>query len=119
MLNSVEYVMRRTSNAAFIDGLYRDVLGRAPEAAGMNMQLAALNSGTTRASLTRAFLTSKERVDRVIADQYGKVLERRVDPMGLQWYSTMLTGSMTAADDLADALLGSQEYLAKAVRQMR
>lgn len=119
MINSVEYVMRRTSNAAFVDGLYRDILGRAPDAAGMSVHLTSLQGGASRTTVTKAFLSSKEYVDRVIAEQFGKLLERRVDAMGQQWYGTMLASSLTAADDLAASLLGSQEYLSKAMRKFR
>jgi hypothetical protein len=118
-INSVEYVTRRGSNGAFVDGLYRDILGRAPDAGGMAAHQAALQSGTTRAALTRTFLTSVERVDRVITEQYGQLLGRGVDAMGRQWYRALLSDSDSAAHELADALLDSDEYLARALRRFR
>lgn len=118
-VNSVEYVSRHSSNGAFVDGLYRDILGRAPDSAGMNFHLAALQRGTSRAALTRTFLTSAERIDRAITEQYGQVLGRQVDATGRQWYRTLLGASDSVVDELAESLARSDEYLARAIRRFR
>ncbi|MBL9123977.1 MAG: tandem-95 repeat protein, partial [Planctomycetaceae bacterium] len=118
-LSSSEYASRHVSNAAFVDGLYRDVLGRAPDAGGYNSNVTKLQSGGSRAALAKFFLTSGERVDQVIAEQYGKVLGRAVDPTGKLSFAAALAGSLDAADELATALASSQEYLAKAIRKFR
>ena len=118
-LTSTEYVSRHTSNSSFIDGLYRDVLGRAPDTAGLNANVAVLQSSGNRAERAKFFLTSGERIDQVIAEQYGKLLGRAVDPSGKASFAAALAGSMNAADELAKALVSSQEYLTKAIRKFR
>ena len=52
-----------TSNAAdtaFVTSLYREVLGRAPDAGGFSAHLTALQNGATREAVRQAFLDSDE-----------------------------------------------------------
>lgn len=51
---------QRASNEAFVTSLYRDLLGREPDAAGLAAHLGGLEGGMTRAQLRDVFLGSDE-----------------------------------------------------------
>lgn len=118
-VTSVEYAARRATNSSFVDGLYRDILGRAPDAAGLNAHTASMQGGATRAQVAATFLSSTERIDRVITQQYGQLLGRSADNTGRQLYRSLLADTDSAIHELADSLLTSNEYLARAMRRFR
>lgn len=51
---------QRQANASYVVGLYRELLGRAPDVEGMKAHLKGLEAGVTRAQLREVFLTSDE-----------------------------------------------------------
>lgn len=51
---------QKASNAGYVVGLYRELLGREPDADGMLAHLKGLEGGTTREQLRDVFLTSDE-----------------------------------------------------------
>lgn len=53
-----------TTNAAFVNRLYENMLGRAPDPAGLNYWVALLDSGFSRSQTARWVATSKEFVAR-------------------------------------------------------
>jgi hypothetical protein len=63
-LGSAEFQARfggaGTPNAAFVDQLYQNVLGRAGDAAGRDFWNGALNAGTSRADVLVAFSENAE-----------------------------------------------------------
>ncbi len=61
MLASPEYAGRGApADAAFVTGLYRTLLGRAPDAGGLASYAAALAGGESRAQLVAGFVASDE-----------------------------------------------------------
>ncbi len=58
--SSSEYNNLNESNESFVAGLYRDLLGRAPDVAGEAYWLNALESGVARASVVTDFVNSSE-----------------------------------------------------------
>lgn len=109
LVSSVEYQSSHATNASYVDGLYRDLLGRAPDAAGRAAWLASLASGVTRAEAAQAFLNSTERRLRVIDAIYLELLARPADFGGrLAYLALWQQGS--SADDLARNLLASDEF---------
>jgi hypothetical protein len=98
-----------TANQAFVDGLYHDVLGRAPDTQGEARSLTILDQGGTRAQVAAGFVLSPEaRVVQVEA-AFQQFLHRAADPQGLSTFVNVLQagGSITTVDL---ALIGSQEY---------
>ncbi|MCR9127135.1 MAG: DUF4214 domain-containing protein [Rhodobacteraceae bacterium] len=55
-------------NSGFVDLLYRNVLDRAPDAAGRDGWLGVLSGGATRAEVVRGFAQSPEFVDATVPD---------------------------------------------------
>ena len=112
LLNSAEYRNRRATNAAFVDGLYRDLLGRAADAGGRQSWIAALNSGRTRADVIQAFLNSDERRLRAIDALYADLLNRRADVGGRQMYLALRRHGATS-ETIGQSLLASDEFFAR------
>lgn len=113
MLNSAEYSTRNASNSDFVDALYRDVMGRNADAAGKNIWMAALTSGTNRAAVANAFLSSSEFVNRVIDSLYNEYLGRRADQYGLNLFRGEFQSGVRTVQSLAKSILASDEYFAR------
>jgi hypothetical protein len=63
-LESAEYQAEHASDAAFVSGLYQDVLGRTADPAGGAAWLAQLQGGVSRQQAIAAFLSSPEALAR-------------------------------------------------------
>jgi hypothetical protein len=101
----------------FITGLYQDVLGRAPDPAGLQQWVGTYNSGTvTRFQIADAFLTSPEGRLTEVAHWYQDDLGRttsiaalKADPGLASWANLLLQG---AGDNTVQAaIMSSLEYL--------
>lgn len=106
---------RGGTNRGFVAGLYRDILGRSPDAAGLNSWVNLLNSGrASRQSVASGFYASTEsRRDRVTA-LYREILNRRPDSSGLSYWGNRL---LTVGDvSLASFLAASSEYYRRSSR---
>ena len=132
MLQSQEYIARigTPDNATFLTGLYRDALGRAPDANGYAFQLARLNAGVSRTQLVDDFALSAESMNNLqtahadgffVPTLYGKevsmvyqvALGRYADPAGLaDWLGQLQSGKLTPTG-LAQLVGSSQEYLGR------
>jgi hypothetical protein len=112
-LTSAEYVATHQSNFSFVTGLYVDVLGRAPDAAGLAAAQAALQSGVNRAALAGTFLTSTE-VDRDLVDRYyAQFLGRNADASGEQAFVALLQNQTLSPEAVGEIFLDSGEYYSK------
>jgi beta-lactamase class A len=108
------YAAVGSTDSAFVDGLYRDLLHRSPDERGVAHWLGALRSGTDRVTVAAAFYESIEsRRDRVAAS-YGAVLRRPPDTGGLAHWA----GELRRVDDVALAahLAASDEFFGAAQR---
>ncbi|MBL9124860.1 MAG: DUF4214 domain-containing protein [Planctomycetaceae bacterium] len=113
-LTSGEYTATHAANAAFIEGLYKDVLGRNADAAGRASWVAQLEQGKSRADVARSFLNSDERYFRTIDTYYASFLGRPADAAGRNSFvSGLKQGTLTLAA-AAEMMLASDEYFARA-----
>src|SRR5262249_30990713 len=96
ILLSAEYQNAHASDAAFVAGLYTDVLGRVPDAAGQATWQQALQGGGSRAVVALAFLTSGE-VDAALVNRYYTTyLHRNAGAAEAQgWVNTLTTGQLS------------------------
>lgn len=102
------------TDEGFVDGLYRELLHRAPEAAGAAHWQDQLRSGISRVAVAASFYASPEsRRDRVTT-LYEAVLERAPDSDGLRYW----VDALLRLDDVALAafLAASEEYFHGAQR---
>jgi hypothetical protein len=110
-----DYVFARTGqrgmtdSEAFLNKVYRDMLHRQADSAGLASWEAQLHQGVSRAQVVAAIMASPEGLVNQVADLYGQVLHRLPDPSGLKTYTTFLAqgGTLTQLETL---LIGSQEY---------
>lgn len=115
LLASPQYRAAHRGPAAFVRGLYADVLGRAPTRAQALAGRAALRNGAGRAALARALLTSRASYVRTIARQSALLLGRPATPREQKLWLTRLKASRGSPARLIEALLASEEFLARAV----
>ena len=109
---SNEYYAAAGSPGAYVDLLYRELLGRDADAGGRGYWVAELQRGATPAGVAGGFYASQEsRRDRV-ARLFLSVLGRDVDPGGHQYWADWLSDHDDI--DLAANLASSEEYYVRA-----
>jgi len=98
-----------SGSAAFVCALYEDLLGRAPDSAGLNNWLAAMSSGASTTQVAYAIASSTENRTNFIQADYQAFLGRPADPGGIStWLAAFNAG---ATDEQVDAgILGSAEF---------
>lgn len=111
-LTSPEYLAARGDDAAFLQGLYGDVLGRDADADGLAGWLAALRNGLGRADVVAAFLASPEAQRRLVDHYYAELLDRPADEDGRRFWLTQLHEGRHSRAGVAQAFLASDEYFA-------
>lgn len=97
-----------TANANFVDQLYRDILHRAPDEAGLAYWTSRLDSGDDRGEIADAIRDSDEGLGVQVNDLYLRFLNRPADPGGLAGWTNYLRDHDNI--DLAAQLLASDEY---------
>lgn len=112
VLASPEYYQRNGGTAAgVVQALYKDVLLRAGDAAGVAAWTSALQHGTPVLSLARALINSTERHTWLTLVVFQNLLGRQPDPTGLAgWVHALDTG--TTPLTFFNATLVSPEYVA-------
>jgi hypothetical protein len=110
LLASDEYRQAHRDDAAFIDGVYQDVLGRRPDSFGANAWLQALQNGTTRGQVAQSILTSQEDSLRRLDRYYSEFLHRPIDATGRQIWLGMISRGEKSLEGIGEAILGSPEY---------
>jgi Domain of unknown function (DUF4214) len=77
ILSSDEYFnLNGGTNVGFVTALYRDVLHRTPDTAGLNAYVSALDAGASRQSVVNAFLTSQENETNQVNTLFTQLLGR-------------------------------------------
>jgi glucose/arabinose dehydrogenase len=105
------------SNETFVGRVYRNVLGRQPDAQGFNAWVARLNGGMSRADVLVGFSESAEYARRSfawvhVAHLYGNLLRRSADPGGFRAWVGFLEGG-NALLAAVQRFLDSPEYRAR------
>jgi hypothetical protein len=109
-VSSTEYILDHGNNAtAWLTGLYNDLLGRAPDLAGLNSWLNALAAGASPFQVAAGFVTSVERETIVIREDYAAFLGRTPDAAGLNhWLSDLQSG--LGRSFVASSIIASTEF---------
>jgi uncharacterized delta-60 repeat protein len=129
LIGSPEYYQVRGggTNDGFLNALYADALGRAPDANGRAAFDQALASGTSTTQVGFSILTSVEYDTDLVGGYYVRFLRRPADQAGLNNYVNLLQhGSQSSQpifvgdpsggshpvrdEDVIAFLMGSQEY---------
>jgi Domain of unknown function (DUF4214) len=117
-LSSPEYQAQfpnSLSNAAFVNAAYQQLLGRAPDAAGISYWNFLLNFGVPRSFVLNGFITSPEyntRVaHRVTANLlYLTLLQRTGEPAGIHFW-TVVQDFGVPMNSIIGSFINSPEYL--------
>jgi hypothetical protein len=98
-----------SSDPAFINAVYQDLLHRNADPGGLASWEAHMNQGMSQTQMAAAILASPEGLVNQVRDMYAKVLHRLPDSSGLNTFTTFLAGGGSLTQ-LEATLLGSQEY---------
>ena len=109
-IGSPEYVAKAGgTDAAFLQGVYHDVLNRAMDSAGGASWGAAMAGGMTPAQVALLIATSAEARQDLIEADYHQYLQRPADAGGLAgWLNAVSHGLRD--EGLLAGVAGSQEY---------
>jgi autotransporter-associated beta strand protein len=115
-LTSPEYTARHADNAAFVNGLFSDLLRRAGDPAGLAFWQDQLRTGArSRAGVALGFLSSTEAYLQAIDDYYASFLGRAPDPLGRSSFLAILQSSFATPASVAAVFLGSDEFLSRSL----
>ncbi|TMQ34931.1 MAG: DUF4214 domain-containing protein [Planctomycetota bacterium] len=111
LLASPEYQQAHPDPTVFVLGLYRDVLGRDADGAGVTAWVRALDNGMSQAQVARLFLTSDEFYRNAVDNLYLSILHRPADAAGEQAWVNALKQGITL-ETAAQLFLSSPEFWA-------
>ena len=98
------------SNATFVIQLYQQLLGRQPDLGGLFYNVAQLNNGTPRSTVTAAIVYSGERLSNQVISAYQFLLHRAPSLSELfLWVNKLITRALTIQAFLV-RILGSGEF---------
>ena len=113
LISSSEYSLLHSSDTAFVQSLYQNVLGRTLSPADLNT---AVNSLATqsRASLANFFVNSPESITRAIDSLYVSILATPVNPtLVTLWVNAYINGQLSS-EAIASQIFGLPQYNARA-----
>jgi hypothetical protein len=111
LLGSPEYFARGGgTTSGFLTSLYRDTLGRAPDADGMAAWTGYLAIHPSRNEIASLFLHSHEAATREARSAYTELLHRDADTQGLNYFVSLLGGWVDLETIRAD-IASSNEYV--------
>lgn len=119
LLSSEEYYQQRggSTPTGFLDAVYQDLLGRAPQSAERTFWQNTLTQTSSRTAVVAGIRGSAEAQARVVRTLYTRYLGRDVDATGLEFFVTRLRAGVTTHQVLA-VLLGSNEYSGRATQDV-
>jgi hypothetical protein len=111
--NSPEYYLHAgNSDKAWVDAMYRDLLGRNADATGENAWMQALAAGAKKADIALGFATSQEREGGIVQNYYQQYLGRTAGAAEVAgWVRAFETGQTN--EQIIAGIVGSQEYFQK------
>jgi hypothetical protein len=112
-LTSSEYLLQHASAAAFVNGLYADVLGRTGDAAGLASWMSQAQTLQGELLTANDFLSAAERNTQVLERYYADFLGRAPDTTGEQTWLFQL-GNGGTRSSVAESILASDEIFARA-----
>jgi hypothetical protein len=98
------------TDQAWVEALYQDLLGRAPDPAGLAAWLSLLAGGASRASIAFGFAASAEREGQVVVDDYQHYLDRAPGDAEIQAWVSLFVHGQAANEDVVAGFVASDEY---------
>jgi hypothetical protein len=112
LVASPEFINETPHNSDFVRIVFKYVLGREPDASGMQSWTAHLDAGMTRADLVLYVLHSAERQTNLLDKYVSEYLGRPVTPADLAAWHPGSNPNLTVSN-LATAILSSAEFQAR------
>jgi len=110
---STPFPAQGSGNADYVEAVYRAVLDRNADAAGLASWTSLLNSGAlSRLQVVQGIRNSAEHFTQEVEAFYLTLLNRAADPLGLQNWVQQLEGGMKE-EQIAFYFLDSPEYLSQ------
>jgi hypothetical protein len=110
-LASEEFFSRQGGSAlSWLNGVYKGVLGRAPDPAGLNLWSQLLQAGTSRAAVALAIVNSPEADSRLVSAAYLNLLGRNADLSGVAGWVAQLQQGLSPSN-LAARIASSDEFI--------
>jgi hypothetical protein len=112
-IGSAEYIQNHGGTGeAWVQGLYRDLLGRDPDSQGLKAWLDALHAGTVPSAIAHGFAASAEREGMRIRDDYRTYLSREPEAgIVSAWVDAFLHGASN--ENVVAGFAASAEYYDK------
>jgi uncharacterized protein YkwD len=109
-IGSPEYIANHGgSTAAWVSGMYQDLLGRAASASEVTTWLTKINQGMSQSDVAYGFAASAEREGERVSTTYQVVLGRKATSSEIAyWVNRFEQG--TTNEDVAAGFLSSQEF---------
>jgi hypothetical protein len=98
------------TNKGWVDAMYQNLLGRAPDATGEAFWIQQLAQGANRAVVAFAFAASPERETQHITADYQKYLGRAPDAAGLSFWLDQFVNHGQTNENLITGFVSSDEY---------
>ena len=105
--------------ASYVESLYVDVLDRIPSQAEIDSWVAAMSNGLSRDALAASIVQSDEARTRIVDGQYVAYLGRLPVASEVDACLSFLDADGGNIDALAEVLLGSPEFAARAAKPVR
>jgi hypothetical protein len=118
LLSSAEYAATHPTPAAFVASLYADMLGRVGDVGGSAGWVSLLSAEASRAQVAHGFLASAEVQRRTVDQYYETFLHRQADADGESGWVTALIKRRLTTTQVAEAILASEEFFARAASGM-
>jgi len=107
-------VVDEAASTKYVTAVYQDVLGRAPDPAGLAYWVQQLDAGAPISGVAAAIGKSAEYYGNfVIQPDYLKLLGRAADAAGLQYWTTQMLNGLTD-QQLEAGFIASDEFFANA-----
>lgn len=119
LLASGEYQASHPDAVSFLGGLYADVLGRFADSSGLTFWTQALQGGTSREVVARAFITSTEAYLGILHSDYLMFLSRPFSQGDEAFWLPRLQNNQETPQSLGIAVLAADEFFALAAAASR
>jgi cyclophilin family peptidyl-prolyl cis-trans isomerase len=97
------------ADTAYIDALYQDILGHAPDAAGLSYWLQQMSAGVSNTTMVTTIWDSTEHRSQEVEQFYETFLGRASDPVGKAYWMAAYNSWGTEQIEVA-GFVGSQEF---------
>jgi hypothetical protein len=105
-------VVGQSANSLYVKALFRDILGRQADSAGLNYWVGRLQAGVSQAAVVRFIMQSGEHYSDEVMDYYSTFLNRTPGSAEVKgWVNNMLAGE--TEQQVESAFLTSPEFMAK------